>query len=68
MEQSAAKPTFESTLADLDAVVRAMESGKVPLEKMLDNYAEGMRLKGECERILKEADDRVAAIRARGRG
>ncbi len=54
--------TFEQALKDLEAVVKELESGDLPLEKALEAYEKGARLKAECEKMLQEAQRRVEKI------
>ncbi len=57
-----APKTFEEALKALEAVVRELESGDLPLEKALEAYEKGARLKAECEKMLQEAQRRVEKI------
>ena len=54
--------SFEAAMAELEKVVRDLESGNVELEKSIALYEEGARLKAHCERKLKEAEEKVAKI------
>lgn len=57
--------TFEAAMAELEAVVKALESGNVPLEKSLELYERGAALKAHCDAALRAAEERVELIRAR---
>lgn len=54
--------SFEEAMKRLEAVVRDLESGNVALEKSIELYEEGARLKAHCERKLKDAEEKVAQI------
>lgn len=54
--------TFENALARLEQVVRELEGGKVPLDKMLALFEEGKGLVAFCEKALNEAEQRVLKV------
>lgn len=54
--------TFEAAMAELEKVVRDLESGNVELEKSIALYERGARLKAHCEAKLKAAEERVEKI------
>ena len=54
--------SFEQALAELERIVAELESGKTDLEKSIDAYERGARLKAHCEAKLKEAQLRVEKI------
>ena len=58
--------TFEAGLEELDAIVKQMESGDLPLERALDLFERGMRLSEECRKQLEEAETRVEMLVRRG--
>ena len=60
-EQPAAA-TFESGLEELEAVVKELESGDLPLEKALELFEKGMLLSERCRKQLEEAETRVEAL------
>ena len=62
----AKKKTFESTLAQLDSIVEELESGSLDLDKMLQLFAEGMKLTQLCRGQLKEVEDRISTIMKEG--
>ena len=53
---------FEDALAEMEDIVRRLESGQVKLEDAIDGYARGAYLKKHCEAKLKEAKARVDKI------
>lgn len=59
MEQ---KMTFEESVARLDAIVRQMEQGNVPLQQALDLFSEGTQLLKSCNTMLDEAQLQVVKL------
>lgn len=56
------KKTFEQSMAELEAVVRQLEGGNVPLEESIAAFERGVGLARECETILGEARDKVEKL------
>ena len=56
------KMTFETAIAELEAIVKRLEEGKVPLEESVAIYERGEVLKKRCEELLKQAEARVEKI------
>jgi exodeoxyribonuclease VII small subunit len=54
--------SFEIAMAELEKVVRDLESGSVELEKSIALYERGAALKAHCEAKLKAAEEKVAKI------
>ena len=54
--------SFEAAMAELERVVRDLESGNVELEKSIGFYERGAALKAHCEAKLKAAEERVEKI------
>lgn len=54
--------SFEEALAELEQIVRGLESGKMTLEDALKSYERGAQLRKHCEARLGEAEMRVRAI------
>ncbi len=50
---------FEAALAELEALVTSMEEGDLPLEEALSQFEKGIRLTRECQRALREAEQKV---------
>ncbi|MEZ5886075.1 MAG: exodeoxyribonuclease VII small subunit [Paracoccaceae bacterium] len=60
--------TFEAAMAELERVVRDLESGNVELEKSIALYERGAALKAHCEAKLKAAEERVEKITLNAEG
>lgn len=54
--------SFEAALAELEAIVSALEKGNVPLEESIAIYERGEALKKRCEALLRAAEARVETI------
>ncbi len=54
--------SFETALAELEAIVDQLEKGRAPLEDSIKLYARGEELKAHCERLLKTAEARIEKI------
>jgi exodeoxyribonuclease VII small subunit len=57
--------TFEVAMAELETVVRQLESGNVALEESIALYERGAKLKAHCDAKLRAAEERVEMIRNR---
>lgn len=53
---------FESALAELDALVTAMEEGELSLEESLQAFESGIRLTRECQAALARAEQKVQIL------
>jgi exodeoxyribonuclease VII small subunit len=60
------QPSFETSLARLEAIVRQMESGELSLEKMMAHFEEGTALIRECSRKLNEVEKKIEILTKRG--
>ena len=54
--------SFEQALAQLERIVADLESGEAELERSIDLYERGARLKAHCEARLRAAQLRVEKI------
>ena len=54
--------SFEKALAELEAIVRRLEEGKVDLEESIAIYERGEALKARCDTLLKQAEARIEKI------
>jgi exodeoxyribonuclease VII small subunit len=62
--QPGAKPveSFESSLDQLDKVVKELEAGDLSLERSLELFERGMGLSDTCRKQLEEAETRVEML------
>ena len=54
--------TFEDALKALEEVVRKLESGEVPLDRSIDLYERGEKLRQHCQARLDAAQARIEKI------
>ena len=59
-----AKPSFEKAINDLEKIVKALESGDLPLEKALEKFEAGIKLSRYCTETLDEAEKRITLLMA----
>jgi exodeoxyribonuclease VII small subunit len=57
---------FESALAELDTIVKALEEGDLSLEKSLELYERGVQLSRFCHSRLEGAERRIEILNERG--
>lgn len=57
------KQSFEERLAQVEALIGEMESGKLPLEDALKRYEEGMTALTALEKELESAQQRLTMLR-----
>ncbi|MGA3006419.1 MAG: exodeoxyribonuclease VII small subunit [Opitutaceae bacterium] len=62
-ETKETKPSFETALAKLEAIVESMESAEVPLDELLGKFEEGSKLLKVCEIRLKEAEMKIEQLK-----
>lgn len=60
--QNLEKLSFEKALVELEEIVRALESGKAPLDESIQSYERGIALKKHCEQKLTEARLKIEKI------
>ncbi len=56
------KLAFEAALAELETIVKDLETGKVSLEESITAYERGMALKSHCEKKLRDAQMKIEKI------
>jgi len=57
-----AKLSFDEALSQLEAVVKQLEMGELPLEQAIELYKQGMELSGKCHQKLQKIESEVAAL------
>jgi exodeoxyribonuclease VII small subunit len=65
-EERTASLNFETSLEELERIVKELEKGDLPLERSLELFESGMRLSTECKRLLEDAESRVELLTKRG--
>ena len=59
---------FEDALKQLEDIVQQLESGNVPLDKSIELYERGEKLKSHCEKLLSSAEARIEKIKLSANG
>ena len=54
--------TFEVALKSLEEIVSQLDTGSIDLDKAVEAYERGAKLKEHCEKKLKEAQLRIEKI------
>lgn len=62
------KMSFEEALSRLEAVVKELEDGRLPLEKAIELFTEGIELSKICNSHLEEAEQRISILTADEKG
>ena len=60
--------TFESSLGELEAIVRKLENGDLDLEESLKLFEKGVKLSRECRERLTRAERRIEVLMKDGNG
>ena len=55
-------PKFEECLQRLEAIVKEMERGDLPLEQSLKLFEEGIALSDACRKELDEAEGKIEVL------
>ena len=62
------EPTFEDQLADLEDIVRRLDSEDLSLEKAIDSYETGVKLSFQLNKTLEEAQRKIEILTQTARG
>lgn len=54
--------SFEEALKKLEEIVASLENDEIPLEKSMALYEEGMKLSKRCNRMLKNAEEKMTEL------
>lgn len=60
--------TFEESLDQLEAIVRKLEDGDLPLEESLELFEKGVKLSRECKERLVRAERRIEVLMKESNG
>ena len=60
--------SYEEAFAQLEAAITALQDGKIPLERALEYYEEGMKLAQHCDTLLQKAELSVQQLSVSGDG
>lgn len=56
------KKNFETSLSDLEKIVRKLEDGELSLEESLKLFEDGVKLSRECQERLTQAERRIEVL------
>lgn len=56
------KPNFETSMKELERIVRRLEEGELPLEDSLKLFEDGVKLSRECQERLTQAERRIEIL------
>jgi len=57
------EPAFEEELAQLEEIVKLLDSEDLPLEKAIESYEQGVKLSYRLNRTLEEAQRKIEIVR-----
>ncbi len=63
-----AEPKFEKDLERLEQIVKALETGGLPLDDALKRFEEGIKIACRCEKALTEAERKVEILVKNAKG
>ena len=62
------KKTFESTLEQLEMIVKELESGELPLEEAIKKFETGMNCSRFCLEKLDETEKKITLLMKNSQG
>jgi exodeoxyribonuclease VII small subunit len=62
------KPMFEDSLEELEGIIDELESGELPLDKMIERYERGVETLELCRKVLDEAEKKIEVLVKRSDG
>ena len=62
MAKNSEKRSFEQAMTELERIVAAIEGGQVPLAQALSQYEKGIELISYCQKVLSEAEQKIATL------
>lgn len=62
------KQTFETSLQELERIVRNLENGDLALEESLKLFEDGVKISRECQERLNQAERRIEILMKDGDG
>ena len=62
MKDQAQEKSFEENLAELEEIVKKLESGDIPLDTAIESFNQAMSLAKICDEKLKNAEKTITKI------
>ncbi len=66
MSKKAKAIDFEQQLENLEVLVASLESGDLSLEESMQSFEQGIKVARDCQKALKEAEQRVETLTREG--
>ena len=54
--------SFEQALANLEEIIQRMESGEAPLDSLITNYQNGIRMLNFCRKKIESAEMKIKKV------
>lgn len=54
--------SFEQALANLEEIIQRMESGEAPLDSLITNYQNGIRMLKFCRKKIESAEMKIKKV------
>ncbi len=65
-QEPSKEQSFEAGLAELEAVVKELETEGLPLERAIRIFEKGVTLSDRCRKQLEEAESKIEILTKRG--
>ncbi len=62
----AQKKTFEGNMEELEKIIKDLESGEAPLDKCVELFENGVKLSGECIKMINDARQKITLLTEKG--
>ena len=60
--------SFETSLTELESLVKSLEQGNLSLETALEHFERGIKLTQQCQQILTQAEQKVEKLTEKANG
>jgi len=60
--ENKAELSFEQALANLEEIIQRMESGEAPLDSLVTNYQNGIRMLKFCRKKIESAEMKIRKV------
>lgn len=62
IEKDVNEMTYEEAICELEAILKMMDKGEIPLDDSMKNFEKGMKLIAHCEQILSSYERKITKI------
>lgn len=56
------KISFETSLKELENIVKELESGELPLEEAIEKFESGMKYSNHCNELLDKTEKKISIL------